>query len=77
MLYCKRKIVSFERKIAMDTEVRELGGGITLHALKTDKFKTDSVSVNFVMPFKRETVTRVSLLRGLLLRGCEGCVRRR
>ncbi|MBE6641037.1 MAG: insulinase family protein [Ruminococcaceae bacterium] len=56
----------------MKAETRELGGGITLHALKTDKFKTDSVSVNFVMPFKRETVTRVSLLRGLLLRGCEG-----
>lgn len=56
----------------MNAEVRELGGGITLHAIKTDKFKTDSVYINFILPFKRETVTRVSLLRGLLLRGCEG-----
>ena len=72
MLYCKRKIVSFERKIAMDTEVRELGGGITLHAVQTSKFKTDSVYINFILPFNRETVTRVSLLRGLLLRGYEG-----
>lgn len=56
----------------MNAEVRELGGGITLHAVKTDKFKTDSVYINFILPFNRETVTRVSLLRGLLLRGCEG-----
>ncbi|MBQ2734101.1 MAG: insulinase family protein [Clostridia bacterium] len=56
----------------MDTEVRELGGGITLHAVQTSKFKTDSVYINFILPFNRETVTRVSLLRGLLLRGCEG-----
>ena len=64
--------MSFERNLDMHTEVRELGGGITLHAVKTSKFKTDSVYINFILPFNRETVTRVSLLRGLLLRGCEG-----
>ncbi len=56
----------------MKAETRELGGGVTLHTIKTDKFKTDSIYINFILPFERETVTRVSLLRGLLLRGCEG-----
>ena len=56
----------------MRPEKKYLGGGVTLFSLKTDKFKTDSLSLNFVMPLKRETVTRVSLLRGLLLRGSQG-----
>ncbi|MBQ7010562.1 MAG: insulinase family protein [Clostridia bacterium] len=51
---------------------RELGGGVVLHTVETNKFKTDCISVNFVMPLERETVTRVALLRGLLLRGSEG-----
>ena len=51
---------------------RELGGGVVLHTVETNKFKTDCISVNFVMPLERDTVTRVALLRGLLLRGSEG-----
>lgn len=51
---------------------RELGGGVVLHTVETNKFKTDCVSINFILPLERETVTRVALLRGLLLRGCEG-----
>ena len=49
-----------------------LPGGVTLTVLPSDRFKTECISLNFLFPLRRETVTAVSLLRGLLLRGCEG-----
>lgn len=49
-----------------------LPGGVTLTLIPTDRFKTECISLHFLLPLERETVTAVSLLRGLLLRGCEG-----
>ena len=56
----------------MEISVKELPGKITASSVYTGKFKTNCLSVNFILPLERETVTKTALLRGLLTRGCEG-----
>ena len=47
-----------------------LKDGIYLNIIKTDRFKTDYLSVSFVSPLARETASEKSLLTGVLRRGC-------
>lgn len=43
-----------------------LAEGITLHKIKTSKFKTNSISFYFNFPLERKTITKISLLANLL-----------
>ncbi len=45
--------------------------GIDLNVIETDKFKTNFLSVNFVVPLASETVSENALLFRVLHRGCE------
>lgn len=56
----------------MELKRRELPGAIGISHLPTDCFKTDFVSVSFLMPLTRENTVRASLVRSILSRGCEG-----
>lgn len=48
-----------------------LAPGVTLHALKSDKFKTACFSINFLRPHDRENAAMDALLPSVLLRGTE------
>ena len=50
---------------------RSLAPGVTLHALKSDKFKTACFSLNFLKPHDRENAALDALLPSVLLRGTE------
>lgn len=50
-------------------ETKNLCQGVDLHILKTPKFKTNLMSVYLTIPFKRDSVTYVSLLSHVLKRG--------
>lgn len=51
---------------------RELPGRIGVNCLMTDRFKTEFVSVGFLLPLTRENAVRAALVRSILARGCEG-----
>lgn len=49
----------------------ELAHGVNLRVLKTDKFKTNLISMYIHLPLERETVTKAALLPRVLKRGTE------
>ena len=53
------------------TEGFELSKGVNLHFLKTEKFKTNVISLVLRLPLCRETVTSAALLPRVLKRGTE------
>ena len=53
----------------MDIQRTELFPGVFLTTLRTDKFKTDCLSVNLLTQLSRETVSKTALLPRVLLRG--------
>ena len=53
----------------METQRTELLPGVFLTTLRTDKFKSDCLSVNLLTPLNRETVSKNALLPRVLLRG--------
>lgn len=50
---------------------KQLGRGIRLSYLPSEKFKTELFSANFVLPLQKETLELDSLLGPVLRRGCE------
>ena len=53
----------------MDISRTELFPGVFLTTLRTDKFKSDCLSVNLLTQLSRETVSKNALLPRVLLRG--------
>ena len=49
----------------------EISKGINIRILKTEKFKTNSISLYLHLPLERETVTKAALLPRVLKRGTE------
>ena len=45
--------------------------GVDLRILEDSKFKTNTLSIYFHIPLKRETVTKAALLPSVLKRGSE------
>ena len=52
-------------------QTKKLCQGVDLRAISNPKFKTNTLSVFFHIPLKRETVTMAALLPSVLKRGCE------
>ena len=50
-----------------------LGDGIAINLIEDGRFKHDRISVNFVLPLRRETATGYALLPFLMQRGYAGC----
>ena len=50
-----------------------LGDGIAFNLIEDGRFKHDRISVNFVLPLRRETATGYALLPFLMQRGYAGC----
>ena len=48
----------------------DLGHGIFLNYLKNDRFKTDSLSLYFVLPLEKERAAYYNILPYVLRRGC-------
>lgn len=48
---------------------KQIAEGVTLNCIKTDKFKTGFLSVNFVAPLERATAAKNALISNILLRG--------
>lgn len=55
----------------MSIKRTDIGKSIAFTVIDTDKFKTDFLSVNFVLPLKKETASENSLLFRVLQRGSE------
>lgn len=53
----------------MKTQVFDIAPGVRLHAIKTEKFKTNYLSFNFINSLSRETASLYSLLSKVLYRG--------
>ena len=51
-------------------QTKKICEGVDLRILKEDKFKTNTLSIFFHIPLKRETVTKAALLSSVLKRGC-------
>ncbi|NLE12458.1 MAG: insulinase family protein [Clostridiales bacterium] len=49
----------------------EVARGVTLNVMETDKFKTNYLSVNFLVPLREETASLNSLIPRVLSRGSE------
>ncbi len=49
----------------------QIGAGVTLHIIPTDKFKTNYLSVNFIMPLAAKTASAYALIPPVLGRGAE------
>ncbi len=52
---------------------KELRGGAALTVLPADQFKTSRITINFILPSRRETATAFALLPIVLERGYAGC----
>lgn len=50
---------------------KEIGKGIYFQALKTDKYKTDRISVNFIVPMNEKTASAYALLSYVMRLGSE------
>ncbi len=50
---------------------KEIGRNITLNLFKTDKFKSNYVSINFIQPLSRDTAPYFALISRILRRGCK------
>lgn len=55
----------------MEVTRKELAGGVDLICVRTEKFKTGTLSVSFAAPLRRETATANALLLDVLYRGSE------
>ena len=55
----------------MDYENKEIKEGINLHMIKTNKFKTNLLSVFLTTPLLKETITKEALIGSVLRRGCK------
>ena len=53
------------------TERIEINKGVSLNLIEEKQFKTSRISIFFKTPIKRENVTKISLLRQVLKRGCK------
>lgn len=51
-------------------ERTELGNGIHFTAIRDERFKQNQISLNFLLPLRRETATLYALLPLMLRRGC-------
>ncbi len=51
-------------------QTKQICNGVELRAIPNTKFKTNTLSVFFHIPLKRETVTMAALLPSVLKRGC-------
>lgn len=49
----------------------EIKKGVSLNLVEAKQFKTSRISIFFKTPIKRENVTKISLLRQVLKRGCK------
>ena len=47
-------------------QTKNICGGVDLRILKETKFKTNTLSIFFHIPLKRETVTKAALLSSVL-----------
>ncbi len=56
----------------MHFERRELADGIALNYAHAERFKTDSLTLYFLLPIEKETLSAISLLPEVLRMGCEG-----
>lgn len=56
----------------MKLESKEIKKGITVHPIKTDKFKTDLVAIFVTVPLEKEKVTLDCLVPAVLRRGTTG-----
>ncbi len=48
---------------------KQIGDGINLNYIETDKFKTGSLSVNFIAPLERASAAKNALIPNILMRG--------
>ena len=55
----------------MDIRIKQLKPGVCLAACKTDKFKSNYVSINFIQPLSKDNAAAFSLLSRVLKRGCK------
>lgn len=55
----------------MTTKRLELATGVWLNMVRTDRFKTGCVSINFLQPLSAQTASLYALLPSVLLRGCK------
>lgn len=55
----------------MSYESEQIKEGIKLHCIKTDKFKTNLISVFLTLPLERESVTKNAMIPAVLRRGTE------
>ena len=54
----------------LNTTVKTIMPNVSLRCIRTDKFKTAIISVNFITPLSSKTVSKTMLLPSVLLRGC-------
>jgi len=52
-------------------QTKNICNGVDLRTIPNPKFKTNTLSIFFHIPLKRETVTMAALLPAVLKRGCE------
>jgi predicted Zn-dependent peptidase len=50
---------------------KSIGANVTLNLFKTDKFKSNYVSINFIQPLSKDNAAAFSLLSRVLKRGCK------
>ena len=55
----------------MKQMTEQIKNGVDFHYLNAEKFKTNTISVFFNIPLKRETVTKAALLPAVMKRGTE------
>ncbi len=48
---------------------KQIGDGVNLNYIETDKFKTGSLSVNFIAPLDSESASKNALIPNILMRG--------
>ena len=61
--------VKIKGKTAMKIETKDLGGGVQLGVIRTEKFKNDFFGLTFVLPRNEKTVALVGMLANVLKRG--------
>ena len=57
----------------MKTESRQIGNGVRLTAVQTNKFKTSLLAVQFLVPLQKETAAKNALIPAILRRGTQQC----
>ena len=50
---------------------KQIGNNVTINLLKTDKFKSNFISVNYIRPLSAEKAAMNALIPRVLKRGCE------